>query len=109
MARADGVASCAVRGAAEGWTARVRRLKTHRLAFRDQIQQAGRATAPEDHQVSQPNREPSSGMSDENRAPASPETQESESVTYSMSPGLSGFLGAQCIALAVSSYQSGKF
>src|SRR3954462_2668140 len=26
-----------------------------------------------------------------------------------MSPGLSGFLGAQRIALAVSSYQSGKF
>lgn len=30
-------------------------------------------------------------------------------VTYSMSPGLPGFLGAQRIALAVSSYQSGKF
>ena len=60
--------------------------------------------------MSQPNREPSSGLSDdENPAPASPETRESESVTYSMSPGLSGFLGAQRIALAVSSYQSGKF
>lgn len=32
-----------------------------------------------------------------------------ERVTYSMSPGLPGFLGAQRIALAVSSYQSGKF
>jgi len=32
-----------------------------------------------------------------------------ERVTYSMSPGLSGFLGAQRIALAISSYQSGKF
>jgi uncharacterized protein (TIGR03032 family) len=32
-----------------------------------------------------------------------------ETVTYSMSPGLSGFLGAQKIALAISSYQSGKF
>jgi uncharacterized protein (TIGR03032 family) len=29
-------------------------------------------------------------------------------ITYSMSPGLSGFLGAQRIALALSSYQSGK-
>ena len=32
-----------------------------------------------------------------------------EAVTYSMSPGLSAFLGAQRIALAISSYQSGKF
>jgi uncharacterized protein (TIGR03032 family) len=32
-----------------------------------------------------------------------------EPVRYSMSPGLSQFLGAQRIALAVSSYQSGKF
>lgn len=30
------------------------------------------------------------------------------SVSYSMSPGLSGFLGSQKIALALSSYQSGK-
>ncbi len=30
-------------------------------------------------------------------------------VTYSMSPGLSAFLGANRIALAISSYQSGKF
>ena len=30
-------------------------------------------------------------------------------ITYSMSPGLSAFLGAQRIALAISSYQSGKF
>jgi len=32
-----------------------------------------------------------------------------EEVTYSMSPGLSGFLGANKIGLAISSYQSGKF
>ena len=36
-------------------------------------------------------------------------TSAEERVTYSMSPGLSTFLGAQRIALAVSSYQSGKF
>jgi uncharacterized protein (TIGR03032 family) len=32
-----------------------------------------------------------------------------EKVTYSISPGFSAFLGSQRIALAVSSYQSGKF
>jgi uncharacterized protein (TIGR03032 family) len=32
-----------------------------------------------------------------------------EAITYSMSPGLAGFLGSQRIALAISSYQSGKF
>jgi uncharacterized protein (TIGR03032 family) len=32
-----------------------------------------------------------------------------ERVTYSMSPGLSAFLGANKIGLAISSYQSGKF
>src|SRR5512139_2855158 len=32
-----------------------------------------------------------------------------EQAAYSMSPGLSGFLGSQQIAVAVSSYQSGKF
>ena len=32
-----------------------------------------------------------------------------EQVAYSMSPGLSAFLGSQQIAIAVSSYQSGKF
>jgi len=32
-----------------------------------------------------------------------------EKVTYSMSPGFSGFLGANKIGLAISSYQSGKF
>jgi uncharacterized protein (TIGR03032 family) len=37
-----------------------------------------------------------------------PDDAEAQRVTYSMSPGLSGFLGAQRIALAVSSYQSGK-
>ena len=50
-------------------------------------------------------------------APAGQETKAAElqpapaadRVTYSMSPGLPGFLGAQRIALAVSSYQSGKF
>ncbi len=42
--------------------------------------------------------------------PAEPQTTPAEErVTYSMSPGLPGFLGAQRIALAVSSYQSGKF
>jgi uncharacterized protein (TIGR03032 family) len=43
---------------------------------------------------------------------AGPEPQAAKSdekVTYTMSPGLSGFLGAQRIALAISSYQSGKF
>jgi uncharacterized protein (TIGR03032 family) len=79
--------------------------------------------------MSERNREPSSGLRDENGpAPAAaqasaeiaPAGQESkaaepqstpaeERVTYSMSPGLPGFLGAQRIALAVSSYQSGKF
>jgi hypothetical protein len=37
--------------------------------------------------------------------PAKPE----EKVTYSVSPGFSSFLGARRIALAISSYQSGKF
>ena len=32
-----------------------------------------------------------------------------EAVAYSMSPGLSEFLGSQQIAIAASSYQSGKF
>lgn len=32
-----------------------------------------------------------------------------EKVTYSMSPGFSGFLGTNKIGLAISSYQSGKF
>src|SRR5689334_20104531 len=34
---------------------------------------------------------------------------EPERITYSMSPGLPGFLGGAPLALAVSSYQSGKF
>ncbi|WP_426421292.1 TIGR03032 family protein [Bradyrhizobium genosp. A] len=68
------------------------------------------------------NREPSSGLRDEDGpapaaprasaeiAPAEPQTTPAEErVTYSMSPGLSAFLGAERIALAVSSYQSGKF
>jgi uncharacterized protein (TIGR03032 family) len=41
-------------------------------------------------------------------APAD-ETGKPEPVTYSMSPGLSAFLGANKIGLAISSYQSGKF
>jgi uncharacterized protein (TIGR03032 family) len=45
----------------------------------------------------------------ETRAAGPPSTPAEERVTYSMSPGLPGFLGAQRIALAVSSYQSGKF
>src|SRR5258708_37722063 len=45
----------------------------------------------------------------ETRAAEPPSTPAEERVTYSMSPGLPGFLGAQRIALAVSSYQSGKF
>lgn len=32
-----------------------------------------------------------------------------QQVKYSMSPGLSGFLGANRIGIAISSYQSGKF
>jgi uncharacterized protein (TIGR03032 family) len=45
----------------------------------------------------------------ESKAAEPPSTPAEERVTYSMSPGLPGFLGAQRIALAVSSYQSGKF
>ncbi|WP_210268005.1 TIGR03032 family protein [Bradyrhizobium aeschynomenes] len=42
--------------------------------------------------------------------PAEPQaTADAERVTYSMSPGLPGFLGGAPLALAVSSYQSGKF
>jgi hypothetical protein len=41
---------------------------------------------------------------------ASPAPQPAQApVIYSMSPGLSAFLGSQRIALAISSYQSGKF
>lgn len=36
-------------------------------------------------------------------------TPETAAATYSMSPGLASFLGSQRIALAISSYQSGKF
>jgi len=73
--------------------------------------------------MSKRDREPSSGLRDDDgpaRAeiapagqeirPAEPQTTPAEDrVTYSMSPGLSAFLGAERIALAVSSYQSGKF
>lgn len=55
-------------------------------------------------------RNPSSALRDQSPAQADAEIAPAEErVTYSMSPGLSGFLGAQRIALAVSSYQSGKF
>jgi uncharacterized protein (TIGR03032 family) len=40
-------------------------------------------------------------------APAEPKPE--EKVTYSMSPGFAGFLGANKISVAISSYQSGKF
>jgi uncharacterized protein (TIGR03032 family) len=47
---------------------------------------------------------------EESTAQAGAETAAAEErVTYSMSPGLPGFLGGALIALAVSSYQSGKF
>src|ERR1700694_3285781 len=77
--------------------------------------------------MSERNREPSSGLRDDERsepaqasteiAPAGQETSPAEPqstpaeqrLAYSVSPGLPGFLGAQRIALAVSSYQSGKF
>ena len=52
--------------------------------------------------------EPSSAVDDQAR-PLPDDAGREGSVTYSMSPGLPGFLGAQRIALAVSSYQSGKF
>jgi uncharacterized protein (TIGR03032 family) len=42
-------------------------------------------------------------------APAAEAAKPEEKVTYSMSPGLSGFLGSNRIGLAISSYQSGKF
>lgn len=38
-----------------------------------------------------------------------PGTSKEAAVRYSMSPGLSDFLGSQQIAIAISSYQSGKF
>jgi uncharacterized protein (TIGR03032 family) len=50
-----------------------------------------------------------SGREDVKTAPEQPEGKPEEPVTYSMSPGLSGYLGSQRIALAISSYQSGKF
>ena len=46
---------------------------------------------------------PQSGRSRRRAQPAP------HAVTYSMSPGFAGFLGSQRIALAISSYQSGKF
>lgn len=41
--------------------------------------------------------------------PAEEAARPEQKVTYSMSPGLSGFLGSNRIGLAISSYQSGKF
>jgi Domain of unknown function (DUF4915) len=63
---------------------------------------------------------PESGVSDGNPdSAAAPENDATlaeiagkpspEKVTYSMSPGLSAFLGANRIGLTISSYQSGKF
>jgi uncharacterized protein (TIGR03032 family) len=67
----------------------------------------------QDHSIGGSNvieRNPSSALRDQSPAQADAEIAPAEErVTYSMSPGLSGFLGAQRIALAVSSYQSGKF
>ncbi|MGH6736432.1 MAG: TIGR03032 family protein [Methyloceanibacter sp.] len=68
----------------------------------------------------QPTEEPASALSEETPdTSAAPESEASlaemagapapEKVTYSMSPGLPGFLGANRIGLAISSYQSGKF
>ena len=64
--------------------------------------------------MSERGREPSALGDEERPEPASPDAgadiaPAEERVTYSMSAGLPGFLGAQRIALAVSSYQSGKF
>ena len=73
--------------------------------------------------MSEGNPEPSSVLRDDDGparteiAPAGQETKPAEPrttpaaerVSYSMSPGLPGFLAAQRISLAVSSYQSGKF
>ncbi|ODA66089.1 hypothetical protein A7A08_02941 [Methyloligella halotolerans] len=42
-------------------------------------------------------------------AAGAPQEPEAPPVKYSMSPGLSGFLGSNQISLAISSYQSGKF
>ena len=58
--------------------------------------------------MSEPGRDASSVLSG-NESPQTPAAPEAERVTYSMSPGLPGFLAAQRISLAVSSYQSGKF
>ena len=51
----------------------------------------------------------SSSVPGDEEGPTPDDSGREGSVTYSMSPGLPGFLGAQPIALAVSSYQSGKF
>ncbi len=67
------------------------------------------------------NEDPSSAASEEKPdSAAAPENEASlaemagkpapeQQVKYSMSPGLSGFLGSNKIGLAISSYQSGKF
>ena len=43
------------------------------------------------------------------QAATDPSAEPEAKVTYSVSPGFSSFLGSNRIALAVSSYQSGKF
>ena len=52
---------------------------------------------------------PAAGREGADVPPEQATKPEEEAVTYSMSPGLPAFLGAQRIALAISSYQSGKF
>ena len=52
---------------------------------------------------------PASTMSDNEMLARGAPSPGAEMDTYSMSPGLSSFLGSQQIALAASSYQSGKF
>jgi uncharacterized protein (TIGR03032 family) len=54
--------------------------------------------------------DPAAGSEDASGSPTEETAKPAEEkVTYSMSPGLSAFLGGQKIGLAISSYQSGKF
>jgi len=52
---------------------------------------------------------PDASAAEEGGAAPAEAAQPEQQVKYSMSPGLSGFLGANRIGLAISSYQSGKF
>ena len=52
---------------------------------------------------------PPSGADQQGAASLEETKPSEEKVTYSQSPGFSSFLGSQRIALAISSYQSGKF